>query len=464
MSRFVASTINAGSSARAEGAAALAQLVRAAGVALVIAVPLVIIPWGQDAYSRPKVQVLYALTGAMLAAWAVSSILSRRPWHATRGEVALWGWLLAALVSSWTTANPRLTFFGSPSRYEGLLTVVAYASLYLLGTQFFGSAGRVRRLISWIAGAAVTVIAYGIMQLFLPPLFAGEAFTREWYGGLGVLRIPSTVGGPVVFGGYIAFTLPLILALAATGRGVRRWAWLSGGSLAVVALALTQTRAAWLAAVVSIAVFAAGFGWLGVRRQAAVFGSLAVAGVLAGVVLVTVVATPAKVAGRIAESVDLESGSMASRVYIWNRTIDLIRARPLLGWGLETLREIFPYKRDSLVRYFGPRPVIIDRAHNDVLQMAVSIGLPGAAAYLAFWILTLLSGFFARNRQAGDARILASGCLAAVAGYLVQAQFSFSSVAVTPLVLLLSGGVTGWEAAIGRRGESDGDTDTPPAA
>lgn len=463
MSRFVASPISVGTSARAGGAAALAQLVRAAGIALVIAVPLVIIPWGQDAYSRPKVQVLYALTGAMLAAWGMLSLLSRRPWHSTRGEVALWGWLLAALVSSWTTSNPRLTFFGSPSRYEGLLTIVAYASLYLLGAQFFGSAVRVRRLTIWIAGTALTVVAYGVMQLFLPPLFAGEAFTREWYGGLGILRVPSTVGGPVVFGGYIAFTLPLTLALAATGRGAPRSVWLSGGSLAVVALALTQTRAAWLAAVVGIVVFAAGLGWSGTRRQAAVFGSLAVAGLLAGALLVTVVATPAKVAGRIAESVALESGSTASRVYIWSRTVDLVRARPLLGWGLETLREIFPYERGSLVRHFGPRPVIIDRAHNDLLQMAVSIGLPGAAAYLAFWILTLLSGVFTRNREAGDARILASGCLAAVAAYLVQAQFSFSSVAVTPLVVLLAGGVSGWEAAIGRRGESDGDSGTPPA-
>jgi putative inorganic carbon (HCO3(-)) transporter len=439
------------------------QLIRTAAIAVTVAVPLVISPWGQDAYSRPKVFVLYALTGTMLAGWVVLRCVARHSWRLTRAEVALWVCLLFALVSSWTTANPRLTFFGSPARYEGLLTLAAYATLYFAGAQFFASEERLRRLAVWSCGTGIIVAAYGVIQMFVPPLFAGEAFTRAWYGSFGFLRVPSTVGGAVVFGGYLSFVLPLLLAAAATATGVGRVTWLGAVFVAVLALALTLTRGAWVAAAAATIAFAAGLGRTDWRGQRVVFAAVLVAVVFSWVVLATVITTPAELSSRIT-AVATGSGSVASRLFIWDRTIELIRIRPVFGWGLETLREIFPYDRAMLVRYFGPRPVIVDRAHNDILQMAVSIGIPGTMGYLAFWILTVAAGVSIWRRTMGASRILALGCTAALTGYLIQAQFAFSSVAVTPIVWLFAGAVAGWETVPGRRGESDGDANRPPAA
>ncbi|MGH2437214.1 MAG: hypothetical protein ACRDFA_09495, partial [bacterium] len=121
MNRFVSWATDA-RPRMAEGLApVLTHLVRTAATAVAVAVPLVVTPWGQDAYSRPKVFVLYALTGVMLAGWVIMQLAARRAWQLTRSEIALWMFLLAALVSSWTTVSPRLTFFGSPARYEGLI-------------------------------------------------------------------------------------------------------------------------------------------------------------------------------------------------------------------------------------------------------------------------------------------------------------------------------------------------------
>ncbi len=450
MNRFGAWATDVRSSAGEGAAPALAHLVRTAAIAVVVVVPLVVAPWGQDAYSRPKVFVLYALTGIMLAGWVMLRLVARQDWHLTRSEVALWACLLAAVVSSWTTANPRLTFFGSPARYEGLITVAAYATLYFVGAQFFGSEDRLRRLAVWSGGTGIMVAAYGVMQMFVPPLFAGEAFTRDWYGGLGFIRIPSTVGGPVVFGGYLAFMLPLLLALGAMTAGAKRAIWLGGGCLAILALALTLTRGAWIAAAAALIVFAAGLGRPAWRRQWVIFAAVAVAMLISWLVLVTVVATPAQVGRRVAAIAATDLGSVASRLFIWDRTVSLIRARPVLGWGLETLREVFPYDREVLVRYFGPRPVIVDRAHNDMLQMAVSIGIPGAIAYLAFWLLNVAAAVMVMSRAPASGRILALGLVAGLIGYLVQAQAAFSSVAVTPLVWLLAGAACGWEVAAKR--------------
>ena len=107
---------------------------------------------------------------------------------------------------------------------------------------------------------------------------------------------------------------------------------------------------------------------------------------------------------------------------------------------------IFPYDRASLVRVFGLRPTIIDKAHNDLLQMAVSIGIPGALAYAAVWGMVVWSAVRMWRRAAGSAGVLAAGWLAALTAYLVQVQFSFSVVALAPIVWLLAGSAAGWEA------------------
>ena len=424
----------------------LVHLVRVAAVALVVSVPLVVIPWGQDAYSRPKVLVLYSLVAVMLGGWAVLRLLSRRPWTLSAPELAVWAFVLASLISSWTTVNPRLTFFGAPGRYEGLLTLGSYAALYFIGVQFFGSKTGLHHLIRWAALAALPVVVYGVLQLFIDPLFYGEAFTKEWYGGLGLRRVPSTVGGPVVFGGYLVFVIPLLLVLAITARGAFRMIWLAGSSFAIVALALTLTRAAWLAAIVGLVIVAIGVGKSEWRRQRAVIAGVAATVVLAVVLLVTVVATPQQMGTRVASTLATQSGSVASRLFIWQRTFDLIRTRPLLGWGIETLREIFPYERNVLVRYFGLRPVIIDRAHNDTLHMAVSVGVPGTVAYVVFWLLVIAAAVRVWRRESGADRMIAAGWLGALTGYLIQAQFSFSSVALTPIIWLLAGAACGWDA------------------
>src|SRR5207247_11256511 len=96
--------------------------------------------------------------------------------------------------------------------------------------------------------------------------------------------------------------------------------------------------------------------------------------------------------------------------------------RPWLGWGLETLGTVFPYDRASLVQVFSPRPTIIDKAHNDLLQVAVSIGIPGALAYAAVWRSVVWSAVRMWRRATDAPRVLAGGLLAAIAPYLVPGR------------------------------------------
>jgi len=423
-------------------------LARAAAIAVVVVLPVVVRPWGEG-YNQVKATTMYALVSLAVAGWLGSRMTTGAPrWRITAPEIAGWGFLLAVLLSTAASVNPRLSVFGAPGRYEGMLAYGAYLVLFFLGVHFFGSRPGLQLLATAGGAAAAATIVYGAAQVALPPLFAGEAFIRTWYAGLGVPRIPSTLGSPVVFGGYLSVLLPLLLALAASAAGRARALWLAVACLGYVAAALTLTRAAWLAILTGSAVLGLALGRQGWRHAWSIVVAVVGATLVAVLVAVAVAGSPSRIGERVASSIDASSGSLGTRLYIWGQTVTLIRAKPWLGWGLETLGEIFPYDRPALVRLFGVRPVIIDKAHNDLLQTAVSVGIPGAAAYLAFWALVMASAVRLWRREAGAGRVLAAGWLAAITAYLVQVQFSFSTVALAPVIWLLAGAACGWEARV----------------
>src|SRR5256712_8401722 len=234
---------------------------RAAGIILVVAVPIVVTPWGPDGYNHVKALTTGVVAGLAIIGWTGARLATGRPsWRITAPELPLWAFLLAVLLSSVTSVNPRLSLFGGPSRYEGLFAYCGYVALFLVGVHFFGSHTGLRALVRAAGIAAVITSAYGVLQVFIPPLFAGEAFIREWYSGPGIARVPSTLSSPVVFGGYLALMIPLLLATGISARGGFRYLWLSAACLALVALSLTLTRAAWVAAVLGLVVFAVAAG------------------------------------------------------------------------------------------------------------------------------------------------------------------------------------------------------------
>src|SRR2546427_637123 len=327
-----------------------ARLARGAATVLVVAVPIVVTPWGSDGYNQVKALTTAVLVVLALTGWIGARLATGKPaWKFTAPELPLWAFLLAVLLSSVTSVNPRLSFLGGAGRYEGLFAHCGYVALFLVGVHFFGSYAGLRALVRAAGGAAVITSAYGVLQLFIPPLFAGETFIREWSSAPGIVRGPSTLSSPVVFGGYLALMIPLLLATGISARGGSRYLWLSAACLALVALSLTLTRAAWVAAVLGLVVFAVAAG-RSVWHPRILVAALAVGGLVSMGFLVTGVGRAAGLWSPVIASVGSGSGSVAQRVYIWSKTLGLIGIRPWLGWGLETLGVIFPYDRASLVR------------------------------------------------------------------------------------------------------------------
>jgi len=139
------------------------------------------------------------------------------------------------------------------------------------------------------------------------------------------------------------------------------------------------------------------------------------------------------------------NAAQASGTYrwtLWTEAIHLIRQHPFFGYGPDTTGILM--LRDGIVLSNGVDAS--DRVHNEYLQYAVSIGIPGLLAWLAFLFMSLrqaippLFRVQEQNRTKGRTDAIEASVVACAAlTYLVSAFFGNSLTYTTPFLFLLLG-------------------------
>jgi O-antigen ligase/Flp pilus assembly protein TadD len=390
-----------------------------------ILVPLGVNLWARQPFEPAKAAILRSLAWAMAALWLADDLLARRsPWRELRRNPLLWPALGLIAVQALATAlaiDPRLSLYGSYERAQGALTLLSYPFLFLVVAARLRTPNQARRLITAMVATAVPLVGLGLVQ----------ALGRDPIGLLTDARsqVYTTLGRSNFTGAYLAMLLPLTTALAWTAR--HRWQRLVGlgllaGELAVIGL--TLARGGWLAAGVALAILGLLSFWPRLSRRwrvvAAGGGLAALVGGLAGVIWL-----------------GGQAGSTAARLAIWRATLDLIARRPLLGYGPEALGLVFPGVYPPQLVYYQGRGILVDRAHNLLLDWAVTSGGLGLLAGLALLATFFVLGWRAVQRASdSEPRALLIGCVAAVAGNVAGNLVSFdvtSTATATWLLLAL---------------------------
>lgn len=381
--------------------------------------PLWINLWGSQPFDPAKISLLRWLIWLLAAVWLADWLARPRPW---RSELPPLPFLLpllllaaAAVLSTVAAAHGALAVWGSLQRAYGLLTLLSYLLLTLLVAGRLRSLDQTRRLLAVMAATAVPIILLGALQAtgYDPLRLVSDARSPVY----------ATLGRANFVGAYLAMLLPLtlVLALATSQRRLRAGLLLLAlGELLLIGL--TLARAAWLGAATGLLLLLAGRAWPCLSRR----GRYGVSG-LAGLLFVG----GALLAARGLALAD--GGSIAARRVIWQTTVTLIGQRPLTGRGLDNLAlhffRLFP---PELVYYQG-RQVVVDRAHNWLLDTAVTMGLFGLLAVLWLWAVAFWYGWRAAHRlqQQGERErsLLLLGSLAAVAANLSGNLFSFDVAA-----------------------------------
>jgi len=360
-----------------------------------------------ELYGAPRMAALALCLGL---AWA--GLWTRTGRRSTPLDLPLLGFLAAFLASLAVAADPYVGLVG-------MYSIHAYglAGLLLCAAAYFACAWSDEplepdNLLSAALWAASAAAAYGIMQKAGLELFAA---VRDSGSG----RVGGPQGDPVPFGACLLLFIPIAAHFWRHPSPGRRLVGRIGGPLVALALALTLSRGAWLGAAAGLAVF---FWLTGVRpaRKHLLLLALAAAGALGAVVFLR----PTKV-------------SDSARVALWHSVARSIPSHPWLGAGPDSVQTLLRrHRTDAFIRALGPTKSQVS-AHNDLLQVAATLGLVGLAAYL--WLLAGAWRALAAALGEGKHRSAMAAAAGALAGLFVQAKFNPVPLGALVLAAMLLG-------------------------
>lgn len=129
----------------------------------------------------------------------------------------------------------------------------------------------------------------------------------------------------------------------------------------------------------------------------------------------------------------------SGRIYIWSRTIPLLREAVLYGYGIDTFSIIFP-QHDIVGKHIGfGRQMVVDKPHNMYLQIAMNSGMLSMFLFISACLYFMFLGYkYFRNIKDKEVSIFLFTYLG-VLGYLAAGMFNDSLVSVAPIFWILWG-------------------------
>lgn len=396
-------------------------------VVILVITPLIITPFYIDYFYYPKILFINTIALSMAGGWFINR--EEYAYKEFFSSKILKYYLILVIISTFFSIEPTRSLWGIFRREEGLFAIMTYIFIFIVASNFYTFSNN---HVKFILLSASVVASYGIFQYFGYDPIPRDFIRMNWQG-----RSFSTLGNPNFLGTYLTLMLPISVYAYVYSRKIE---YLASSSIIYLALLCTMTRGAWIGAFVGIILlcfFLLKFKYS--RKHLAVILSLFMIITIFmnqnsnGGVFSRFLTIPSDIENIITQSDEYEKAG-ANRIFIWVRVLDLIKEKPLFGYGLETLDIVFTEKfHDEILDMYG-RLYPFDKAHNEYLHIAVSTGIPSLMLYLCFISVVLYKTFVNVKRNPMIIPFLGS-----IIGYLVQAFFNISVVSVAYIFWIFLG-------------------------
>ncbi len=410
-----------------------ARLVAVGGLFLALALPLWFDPWAVVAFEPPKIGLFLCVVLGM--ALAALFLRFRRPQALVRplpsAARLLLPYLACLVIAALSASDRARSLWGAPDSLHSLFVLAAGPLMALLLLLAWPTPVARQEQMTALSAGSVPVILYGFSQaLGLDPL--------PWTSDA-VSPVMGTLGRSNFLGAYLALVIPFTLVRLWPAAGVNapapalRFGLLL--ALQTICLLLTQARGAWLGFLGAAGVTLLTLAWRWRDRRLVLAAAIVLLGGGAWFIAmqqVALVRPPPPAAAAAAPAFEeLRQLSTATRLVIWRNTLDLVRARWLLGYGPAHFTPTYQ-------AHSGQATVLVTDPHNLLLDQLMTAGALGlltlAAAIAAFY-----RAVWRALAQSADraAHIRCAAALGAVTGFLIQAQFNPNVVAVLAIFWLV---------------------------
>ncbi len=414
-------------------------------VALLLVLPVIFSRQAQDPAITPRYILLSIFVGVFtLFFYVFTRTESRMPYPPLVKYIFLMGLALVtwSVVCLFFSVNPTAGF------YEILRQLLNLVVLFLVTEMVAGNQETTHRICKVFVVVALVQSFVGILQFY-------DIAFKELPGANA--KPFGLMANRNLFGSAQAFLVPFVLFVLYTGS--RKWKYASGVALLslIISLIISQTRAAWLAAlailIVSLLLVVV---FSPANRKKWIMGS---AIVVATILLVAFLLISTDKDGVLSQQVKERAASLVNaasdstqstenandRLGIWKKTTELVRDHPVMGVGTGNWKlNILSYGSAGLSwsgGYFVP-----DRVHNVYLQMTAETGFPGLILYALFWVLIAVAGFKVMMKPVSETqRILVVLMVSGLAAFATDSMFSFPTERIEHMlyVMLMAGFILG---------------------
>ena len=384
-------------------------------VLLVFLVPLIFSHATTEVYGLIKVVALEMGVLALLVLWLVHVT------HTPGVTVGRHGWAVLSLFGVACLSLVKAT--NIPEAIKSIYLLGAGVGLFFLIINNVREKRQVNQIVLALVLAGVFTCIFSLYEN------QGVKFN--------VLRFAytSTFGNPVFFAQYLAFAIPISVAMcfkkSNSAHISSRIFWGLSSLLMLFFLILARSRGAYLGLAVAFLYCSI----ILLLRSSKRLRRILIAALVAFLILLGVGSRfLIKPGGWVGENIKFRN---MLRVYLWTSTLEMVKDNPALGVGIGNFKVVYPLYRNPQERENIPKGVKYSKAHNVFLQIWSEMGTLGLICFI--WILFSLSPyiFYPLQQRAGPSAYISLGLSASFIVVLVQALFN-------PLLYLPVSGMTFW--------------------
>lgn len=398
-------------------------------LAIIFFVPIFFLRQCHNNFEIPKNILFQILTEILLFFYVVKLVISPKDQNWLKRIKKFWPAIIFIFILGISTVFSQVkwfSFWGSWERRMGFLTWSHFFIFSLILFLNLKSKKQIYRILVSILCSSVFVVVYGLMQSQGLDIFAWtyDPFERG--------RIFSTIGQPNFLGSWLLLVLPLPFVFSYHRNFKVKILTFLFFLLLLYILFLTKSRGAIVGLFALFAFLL--FAWLWSKNKKLIIIPI----LFFLIIIIFLFSNQTNVKDSNEPSISLpflarlhsftnlqEAGQY--RLKHWQASLDLIKQRPILGYGIATQRFNFPkYYQPEFAIYEKPN-IYLDYAHNDILDVLLSAGFLGLISYLLFLGYVFWGGwkYFLNKSKKVESRIMTLLLMAGLFGYLISILFSF---------------------------------------
>lgn len=387
---------------------------------LIIALPIAIIP-NETLYNLPKIWIL-AIGGITLL---ILLLVNYKKLKLDTKDYVILAFAVLVFISTMLSSKVKISILGETNRYEGMIAFYTYILIYFCAKKFLKYKNN-KILLNILHAIYIVISILGILQYYikLPTNALIPIFNKGTCG---------TFGNTNFMGSFISMGIPIFIITYITKNNKISFCT---SLLVFFNLIACQARSGWIA----FAIFSVLMLIYLIKNKNKEYAKRALILLVCFITIFGVIYLPqsSKVRTKIKQvkrdvtivktsGIDDKLGS--NRIQIWKVVIELIEKYPIFGVGTDNLKNgVGENLTETSIDFIQRAKGIMDKAHNEYLHIAVTIGLPALVLYLIFIALAILPNIKKIFKKESIFIILS-----VIISYLAQAFFNISTIGIAPL-------------------------------